>query len=203
MSTRPAQLPVASDAISLRRFCDSDSLGELTAMLHRAFTRLGQMGLNCACTDQTIAVTEKRIGKGECYVAVCNERIVGTITLYRPDPASESAWYHRPEVASVHQLCVDPEFQHRGVGTSLLNLAEAWARARGFQELALDTPHAARHLVKFYIGSGYRPVESVLFQARRYVSVVLSKDVVAPEMSIGAARPILHLPRRTAAVRQS
>jgi GNAT superfamily N-acetyltransferase len=203
MSSLPAQLPAASDVISLRRFRDSDSLCELTAILHLAFGRLGQMGLNCTGTDQTVEVTETRIGKGECYVAICNERIVGTITLYRPDPASESAWYHRPEVASVHQFGVDPEFQRRGVGTSLLNLAEAWARARGFQELALDTPHAARHLVKFYIGCGYRPVESVRFQAKRYVSVVLSKDVVAPEMSIGAARPILRLPRRTAAVRQS
>jgi GNAT superfamily N-acetyltransferase len=169
-------------------------------MLHRAFALLGKMGLNCTCTDQSINVTQARIGKGECYVALCNERIVGTITLYRPDQSSESAWYQRQEVASIHQLSVDRDFQRRGVGTSLLKLAEVWARARGYQEIALDTPHSARHLVEFYIASGYRPVESVRFQAKRYVSVVLSKDVVAPELATYAARPILRLPRRPAVV---
>ncbi len=73
-------------AISLRPLSDGDSLDELTAMLHRAFSRLGQMGLNCTCVDQSVAVTRERIEKGACYVAVCDGRLVGTITLYGPDP---------------------------------------------------------------------------------------------------------------------
>lgn len=195
-----AKLPVVPDPISLRRIAESDSLGELTAMLHRAFSPLGRLGLNCTGIDQSVTVTRERIKKGECYVAVCSGRVVGTITLYKPDPESESAWYRRVEVASIHQFGVDPQFQSRGVGKALLHLAEAWTRARGYQELALHTPHAARHLVDFYIGCGYRPVESVRFSGRHYVSVVLSRDVVAPEMSAGAARPILRVTRQGATV---
>jgi GNAT superfamily N-acetyltransferase len=164
-------------AITLRPLSDGDSLDELTAMLHRAFSRLGRMGVNCTCVDQSVAVTRERIEKGACYVAVCDARLVGTVTLYGPGPGSESAWYHRQAVASVHQLGVDPEFQARGLGTDLLAFAEGWAREHGYQELALDTPQPAEHLVGFYVGRGYRPVESVRFEGKNYRSVVLSKEV--------------------------
>lgn len=168
-------------AITLRRLSVSDSPHELTAMLHRAFSRLGQMGLNCTCVDQSVEVTRERSGKGECYIAVCNERIVGTITFCRPDPRSRSVWYHRRSVASVHQLGVDPEFQGTGLGTALLGFAESWARAHGYQELALDTAQPARHLLAFYRGRGFRIVEAVRFPDKRYRSVVLSKVVAEPD----------------------
>jgi GNAT superfamily N-acetyltransferase len=164
-------------AITLRPLGEGDSLDELTAMLHRAFSRLGAMGLNCTCVDQSVAMTRERIEKGACYVAVCGGRLVGTITLYAPGPNAKIAWYRRQAVASVHQLAVDPDFQDRGLGTDLLTFAEGWAREHGFRELALDTPQPAKHLVGFYISCGYRPVESATFPGKRYQSVVMSKGV--------------------------
>ena len=168
-------------AITLRRLSVSDSPNELTAMLHRAFSRLGQMGLNCTCVDQSVEVTRERSGKGKCYVAVSDGRIAGTITVCRPDPGSKSVWYHRRSVASAHQLGVDPEFQGKGLGTALLGFAESWARAHGYRELALDAAHPARHLLTFYKGRGYRIVESVRFPGKRYRSVILSKVVAEPD----------------------
>ena len=182
-------------AISLRPLSDGDSLEELTEMLHRAFSRLGQMGLNCTCTDQSVAVTRERIEKGACYVAFCDGRPVGTITLYGPQPGSESAWYHRQAVASIHQLAVDPEFQDSGLGTELLKFAEGWARDHRYQELALDTPQPAKHLVAFYMGHGYRPVESLTFQGKYYRSVVLSKGLAEQDVINALALPLLHAQR--------
>jgi len=170
-------------SVSLRRLGELDSFDELTEMLHRAFSRLRQMGLNCTCIDQSVAVTRERIDKGECYVAVCNGRLVGTITLYGPDPASESAWYHQRAVASIHQLGVDPEFQGRGLGSELLRLAERWARDHGYKELALDTPQPAKNLVAFYRAHGYRFAESLRFKGKQYRSVVLSKAIVEPSIT--------------------
>ena len=152
-------------------------------MLHRAFCRLEQMDLNCTCVDQSVAVTRQRVERGECYVAVCDGRLVGTITLYRPDLESQSAWYRDPDVASVHQLGVEPEFQGRGLGTAMLEFAEGWAQAHGYKELALDTAKPARHLVAFYLGRGYHIVESVKYPAKNYRSVVLSKMLVKPRIS--------------------
>ncbi len=60
-------------------------------MVHRAFSRLGRMGLNCTCVDQSVAVTRERIKKNACYVAVCDGRLVGTFTLYGPGSGSGSA----------------------------------------------------------------------------------------------------------------
>lgn len=177
-------------AITLRPLSDGDSLDELTAMLRRAFFRLGQMGLNCTCVDQSVAVTHRRIEKGICYVAVCDGRLVGTFTLYGSGHGSESAWYRRQEVASIHQLGVDPDFQDRGLGTDMLRFAEGWARRHGHQELALDTPQPAEHLVGFYASCGYRPVESVRFAGKNYRSVILSKAVAEPDVAHANMPPL-------------
>jgi GNAT superfamily N-acetyltransferase len=165
-------------AITLRRIEASDSLEELTAMLHRAFSRQRQMGLNCTCVDQSVQVTRERIEKGACYIAACGGRLVGTVTLYAPDCQSQSHWYHQPDVASVHQLAVAPDFQNSGLGTALLQFAEDWATERGYTELALDTAQPAIHLLSFYMRHGYRFVESVRFQGKVYYSVILSKELL-------------------------
>src|ERR1700744_46021 len=75
--------------IELRRFDPArDSFDALTTILPRSFERLGAMGLNCTCVDQSAAVTRSRATRGDCYVAVCDGRIVGTMTLYAPDRES-------------------------------------------------------------------------------------------------------------------
>jgi GNAT superfamily N-acetyltransferase len=163
--------------VTLRRINAGDSLHELTGMLHRAFAPLGRMGLNCTCVDQSVEMTRQRIAQGECYVAVFAGRLVATITLYAPDSGSESAWYHRHDVASIHQLGVDPEFQGKGLGSGLLEFAEGWARVQGYRELALDTAQPATHLLAFYGAHGYRIVETLPFQGKLYRSVVLSKSL--------------------------
>ena len=76
-------------SVVLRRFDPSrDSYEQLTAMLHRAFARLGMMGLNCLCVAQTPLATKKRARAGDCFVAVCGGQVVGTMTLYARDVES-------------------------------------------------------------------------------------------------------------------
>ena len=56
----------STGSVVLRRFDPSrDSYEQLTTMLHRAFARLGMMGLNCTCVDQDVAVTTKRAQSGD------------------------------------------------------------------------------------------------------------------------------------------
>src|ERR1700733_8693061 len=165
--------------IELRRFDPArDSFDALTTMLHRAFARLGTMGLNCTCVDQSAAVTRSRASRGDCYVAVCDERIVGTMTLYAPDRESPCELYRREDIASLRQFGVEPAWQARGIGTLLLAFADHWAATRGYAELALDTPHPAAHLVAFYRGQGFRIVDFVRFAGKVYESAILSKAPV-------------------------
>ena len=53
------------EGITIRRITASDSLAELTELLHRAYARLGRMGLNYTAVDQSVEDTARRIGHGE------------------------------------------------------------------------------------------------------------------------------------------
>jgi GNAT superfamily N-acetyltransferase len=165
--------------VELRRFDPSrDSYVALTALLHRAFTRLGALGLNCTCVDQTVETTRSRATRGDCYVAVCGGRIVGTMTLYAPDHDSPCELYRRDDIASLRQFGVEPMWQARGIGTLLIAFADHWAATRGYAELALDTPQPAAHLIAFYRGQGFRIVDFARFDGKRYDSAILSKPPV-------------------------
>lgn len=164
--------------IRLRRLRAGDCLDQLTGMLHRAYSRLGEMGIPCSCVNQASEVTRQRIARGDCFVAVSGERIVGAISLYASDEASGSRHYRDARVASARQLGVDPYFQGKGVGTALLHLAEHWARHHGYAWLALDTPEPASHLIDYYHRLGFRVVETLQFSTRPYRSVVFAKALV-------------------------
>ena len=166
--------------VELRRFDPArDSFVALTALLHRAFAPLGAAGLNCTCVDQTVEITRSRVTRGDCYVAVCEGRLVGTMTLYAPQRDSACELYRRDDLASLRQFAVEPMWQARGIGTLLIALADHWAATRGYAELALDTPQPAAHLIAFYRGQGFRIVEFVRFDGKHYDSAILSKPPVA------------------------
>lgn len=161
--------------IHLRRLHPGDCLEHLTGMLHRAFSIIGEMGIPCSCVKQSPEVTRQRVDRGDCFVALSDDVVVGTITLYAPEHASDSKHYRDPQVASIRQLGVDPLMQGLGVGTALIRLAERWARRRGHTFLALDTPEAAGHLIDYYQHQGFHIRETLQFSGRPYRSVIFTK----------------------------
>jgi GNAT superfamily N-acetyltransferase len=168
-----------SKHIVLRRFDASrDSYAQLTGMLHTAFERLGAMGLNCTCVAQTEAVTRERADAGECFVAEIDGRIIATMTLYGRDDRSACEHYRNTRVATLRQLAVDPEWQSKGIGQLLLRHAERWAAMRGYDELALDTPFPAKHLMTFYRKQGFRFLRVMRFAGKVYDSAIFSKALV-------------------------
>jgi len=167
-------------SVVLRRFDPSrDSYGQLTSMLHRAFARLGMMGLNCLCAAQTPSATKQRARAGDCFVAVCGGQVVGTMTLCARDAESTCEHYRVEQVATLRQFGVEPAWQSRGIGKSLIAFAEHWAAIRGYAQLALDTPYPAAHLLEFYRSQGFRIIDVMRFADRDYDSAILSKPPVA------------------------
>ncbi|KUZ68529.1 GNAT family N-acetyltransferase [Burkholderia ubonensis] len=190
-----------AERVVVRRFDPAfDGYARLTDMLHRAFARLGAMGLNCTCVDQTEDVTRRRAEAGECFVAVSGGRVIGTMTLYATDPASACSLYRHDIVASVRQVAVDPGWQGRGVGAMLLSFAEQWAATRGYALLALDTPQPASHLLAFYRSQGFEIVDVVRFAGKRYDSAILCKRPVA--MPVRRVSPASRMAVRVAAARR-
>lgn len=163
--------------VEIRPFAPGDSLEALTDLLHAAYAPLAAGGLNFTPADQGVDVTAKRVASGACLVAVDAGVIVGTICIVPPHHHPACAYLARPEVASAHQLGVAPSHQGRGIGTRLLEAAEAWATTHGYAELVLDTAEPARHLVELYRRRGFRHIGHVQWQGKAYRSVLMGKKL--------------------------
>jgi len=163
-----------------RPFKESDSIDDLTSLIHRAYARLGDMGLNYTAVDQTAEVTVKRIRGGTCFVAAAQSTLVGTIVVQPTYTENECEYFTRSGVAAAHQFAVDPGQQGAGIGRMLLQRVEEWATEHGFTELAMDTAEQASHLIAFYTRLGYRHVGWVQWPGKVYRSVVLSKLLASP-----------------------
>ncbi|MCD0505861.1 GNAT family N-acetyltransferase [Bordetella petrii] len=164
-------------AIEIRRAMPDDDAEPLTALLHRAYARLGAMGLNFMAVDQSAEVTRQRMLAAECYLALLRGTIVGTVVFKPPARTRGSPWLDRPDVAGLAQLAVDPAMQQCGLGARLVDWAEARAAACGAREIALDTAEPAEHLRAWYERQGYRVIEYAQWAHANYRSVVMSKPL--------------------------
>ena len=162
----------------LRLFRPEDSLEELQALVHRAYSSLAEKGLNYWGTRQSLEDTERRARSGECWVLTRDDSLVATILLKPPRSETACDWYQRADVRSFHQLAVEPALQRAGLGARLVAHVESRATALGAQELALDTSEHATWLIAWYERLGYRQVDRADWRPQvNYRSVVLSKTL--------------------------
>jgi GNAT superfamily N-acetyltransferase len=164
-------------SILIRQWRSTDSIPELTKLLHRAYKPLADMGLRFVATYQDDEMTRKRIGVGTCFVAERDGMIIGTINYRPPGAADGTPWYEARGVAYFGQFAVEPALQHAGIGKMLLTAAEDAARSDGATELAFDTSEQATHLIEYYTRHGFRFIEHVRWPDVNYRSVVMSKSL--------------------------
>lgn len=170
----PRVVLVPEGRVTLRPLAAGDSLADLTAVLHAAYSGLLNQGFRYFATHQTPADTADRVRDACCLVAEFDGRLVGTICGYPPEQTGGCEWYDRPDVAKFGQFGVEPSMHRGGIGSHLLSLIEAWAPATGAAELACDTAEGASHLRRWYASRGYREVGSADWADTNYVSVILS-----------------------------
>jgi GNAT superfamily N-acetyltransferase len=163
--------------LQIRPWQSSDSVSELTQMLHRAYRPLAEAGLNFLASHQDDEMTLKRLSKGTCFVAESQGRIIATICYRRAGLMKGSPWYERPEVAYFGQFAVEPQMQRQGVGSMLLAHIEQQAQRDGAHELAFDTSEQASQLIDYYRRRGYRFIEYVKWDVVNYRSMLMSKTV--------------------------
>jgi ribosomal protein S18 acetylase RimI-like enzyme len=165
------------DEIIIRPFDVSDSVEEITRLLHRSYAQLAEMGLRYMATHQDDSVTLKRLVDGRSFLAERQGDLLGTITCYDSDHTSGSPYLDRPNVGHIGQFGVAPGFQRRGIGRRLFDRAESHAHEIGLDEVALDTAETAQHLIDWYERLGYRLIECVSWEVTNYRSVVLGKKL--------------------------
>jgi GNAT superfamily N-acetyltransferase len=165
--------------IIIRPLNSSDSLDELTDLLHRSYKKLADQGFRFHATHQDATVTKKRVDNSECYIATVDNRIIGTICYRSPANKMQHEYYDQPSVAAFGQYAVDPEYQNSGLGSKLLDVAEKCAIRDQAKEIAFDTAEGAADLINYYKKRGYQFVQYTQWTVTNYRSVIMSKKLNA------------------------
>ncbi|MCE4557300.1 GNAT family N-acetyltransferase [Roseateles cellulosilyticus] len=173
---------------TIRPLAASDCLTELTALLHASYASLAAQGWNFTAVDQPVDVTRDRLAGAQGFVAERGGRLVGTIAVRGPKPAGEAyigdpspPLFTTPGTAILSQLAVHPDCRGLRLGERLLDAAEAWARAQGLTQIALDTAEPATALRRRYERRGYVTVGSVQWRGKTYASVLMAKPLAPAE----------------------
>jgi predicted N-acetyltransferase YhbS len=135
------------------------------------------MGMRFLASHQSDAVTRKRAGGGECFIALIDGAIVGTIVFVPAARTDGMPWLDRPEIASLGQFAVEPKLQRGGLGLRLMEQVERRAVESGAAEIALDTAETATHLIAWYGKRGYRLIEYAQWDHTNYRSAIMSKSL--------------------------
>ncbi|MCH4886237.1 GNAT family N-acetyltransferase [Acidaminobacter sp. JC074] len=163
--------------IDIRLISKEDSISDLTSLVNKSYKLLADMGLNYLAATQGDEITLKRSQKAyKCFIGICEDQMIATLSLYAPKPSDKSGWYNRDFVAKVGQFAVLPQYQKLGIGSMMMDLAEVEAgQIEGVTEVALDTAETAYHLIKMYEKRGYKYIETVDWDITNYKSIIMSK----------------------------
>ncbi|MBS0196988.1 MAG: GNAT family N-acetyltransferase [Planctomycetes bacterium] len=172
--------------VTIRRLAPSDSISELTQLLHRAYAKQVAMGLRPLAGRQDDATTKRRVFNGECHVAVRHDPgpdgrvkqvLVGSILFHEVEEAQGPPYFSKGGVASFSQFAVDPAAQGQGIGLRLLEVIEQRAREAGATELACTMAEPDTDLLNFYFRRGYRLIGHWQWPYTNYRSAILSKTL--------------------------
>ena len=109
---------------------------------------------------------KKDIEKNTLYVCKNKSRITGCISLCADkDEEYENVEWITEDFKNLylHRLAVHPEYQKKGVGRSLMDFAEEYAKLNGFKSVRLDTFSQNPRNNKFYKSRNYLQLGDVFF----------------------------------------
>jgi len=162
----------------LREFdIEKDSIEELTDLLHKAYKRLKDMGLNFVATYQDVESTRSHMKNGICFILTESDKIIGTIFYYLKKIKGAPDIYHKDNIVLFGKFAVDPDYQNQGLGSLLMDFIEDYARSNGKRKIILDTSEEAQHLIDYYSKRGYGYIQHWKWNMVNYRSVVMGKEL--------------------------
>lgn len=146
------------------REAEADDAARLAAVYRSAYAENRRLGFPARAGSATGTTVREWIREHRVYVAESDGTVVGGVRLERADDA-----------AKLSRLGVAPDRQGEGVGSRLLERAEAAAREWGCAVVRLTTPPEHPTLPAFYRTRGYEQVEPYPLEYRDYDEVVMEK----------------------------
>ena len=102
----------------------------------------------------------------QLYVYTENEKLLACISLCnKMDYVYRSVHWKTINENNlyVHRLAVDPNFQKKGLGRSLMDFAENYAKDNNYISVRLDTFSKNKRNLKFYESRGYHRLDGIYF----------------------------------------
>ena len=102
----------------------------------------------------------------ELFVYSIDEKVVGCISLCNEmDEVYEPVHWKtiNDNNLYVHRLAVYPNFQKKGLGKSLMDFAENYAKDKSYVSVRLDTFSENKRNLKFYESRGYHRLDGIYF----------------------------------------
>jgi len=166
--------------INLQLFTNADDIYVLTQLLNLAYKKWQDAGFNYLAATQTADITKKRIQNAQCFILKNQEQIIATVTYYKPLSKinSEHPLYKQPNIATYGQLAVHPNFQKQGIASAIIKFVEQLAKQDKSTQIIIDTAQNNTQLVNYYIGKGYKVIDTTNWSTTNYTSVFLAKNLV-------------------------
>ncbi|MFG1606180.1 GNAT family N-acetyltransferase [Actinoplanes sp. NPDC049265] len=98
---------------------------------------------------------------GGAVIAVIGPRIVGYVIVSWSGADEDQVRRLAPDVPLMFCLRVDERYRCRGIGTRLVQRAEALLAERGFDRVLIGVDHANERARRLYQALGYRTVDGL------------------------------------------
>jgi len=106
------------------------------------------------------------VRNNELFVYCVSEKVVACISLCNEmDKVYEPVHWKtiNDNNLYVHRLAVHPDFQKKGLGKSLMDFAENYAKDNSYVSVRLDTFSENKRNLKFYESRGYHRLDGIYF----------------------------------------
>ncbi len=123
-------------------------------------------------------VLRNDIAEEEIYVLSEDEVIKACVVLneFQNEEYRNGEWqYSDGKIAVVHRLCIHPDYQGQGVGTTMMRSSEDYLRDQGYQIIRLDSFPANRAALSLYEKLGFTYAGQVTFDDRGYFKLMEKK----------------------------
>ena len=102
----------------------------------------------------------KGIKENNLYVAIINEKVVGSIILsHKPEPAYNNVKWHLDlsyeEVFVIYTFCIHPNYFSKGIASELINFAEELGREMDIKSIRLDVYENNIPAIRLYEKCGF------------------------------------------------
>ena len=152
--------------VTLRAADEADAEALATAY-HDAYAANRQLGFPAKAGSVTPETVVSWIRESQVFVAENDDEVIGGVRLERVEDG----------VAKLSRLGVRERWKGEGIGSRLLEHAEAAAREAGDSTIRLTTPGEHPFLPEFYHAHGYEITGDYPLSFRDYDEVVMEKSL--------------------------